>query len=228
MSFIRSKILVNRVFVRGTYLNIFNRIIGANITPDIVENMRLSWTRFFVNGISIKLNMSVFHIQHDMLFICFVFIHHKRECLTFDGVAFNADGVEAHFVGSFKIGSGFPIRVFVEHDFEILWHNTICSSFALFSYTINGNALLSMVLPSMRMGSRHILLDPSRSVPASQSGFLSNTILKSCDTEDLYRIYQKGASWIETIWIFGCFCHAPLNSRDWREIRLNLFEEGGE
>lgn len=168
MSFIRSKILVNRVFVRGTYLNIFNRIIGANITPDIVENMRLSWTRFFVNGISIKLNMSVFHIQHDMLFICFVFIHHKR------------------------------------------------------------NALLSMVLPSMRMGSRHILLDPSRSVPASQSGFLSNTILKSCDTEDLYRIYQKGASWIETIWIFGCFCHAPLNSRDWREIRLNLFEEGGE
>ncbi len=56
--------------------------------------------------------MSVFHIQHDMLFICFVFIHHKRECLTFDGVAFNADGVEAHFVGSFKIGSGFPIRVF--------------------------------------------------------------------------------------------------------------------
>lgn len=64
--------------------------------------------------------MSVFYIQHDMLFICFVFIHHKRECLTFDGVAFNADGVEAHFVGSFKIGSGFPIRVFVEHDFEIL------------------------------------------------------------------------------------------------------------
>ena len=64
--------------------------------------------------------MSVFYIQHDMLFICFVFIHHKRESLTFDGVAFDADGVEAHFVCAFKIGTGFPIRVFVEHDFEIL------------------------------------------------------------------------------------------------------------